>query len=154
MKATRGAVVSLNYSLSDDEGAILDTNEDCGPLTYLHGFDNIIPGLERELEGAEQGFKNTIVVEPVDAYGELDPEAIFTVSRADFPEDMVITEGMQVVGDTPNGPVSLVVTEVRDDEVMVDANHPLAGKRLHFSVEVLAVRAATDAELTLGHPQD
>lgn len=153
MKATRGAVVSLGYTLKDDEGTILDTNEECEPLTYLHGFDNIIPGLERGLEGAGVGFKDEIVVEPLDAYGEVDPEAIFSVSRNDFPEEMIVTEGMQVVGDTPNGPVSLVVVEVADDEVVVDANHPLAGMRLHFDVEVLDLRAATDAELNAGHPQ-
>ncbi|HEY5527988.1 MAG TPA: peptidylprolyl isomerase [Thermoleophilia bacterium] len=153
MKATRGAVVSLGYTLKDDEGTILDTNEECEPLTYLHGFDNIIPGLERGLEGAGVGFKDAIVVEPLDAYGEVDPEAIFSVSRSDFPEEMIVTEGMQVVGDTPNGPVSLVVVEVADDEVVVDANHPLAGMRLHFDVEVLDLRAATDAELNAGHPQ-
>jgi len=153
MKATRGAVVSLGYTLKDDEGTILDTNEECEPLTYLHGFDNIIPGLERGLEGTGVGFKDAIVVEPLDAYGEVDPEAIFSVSRSDFPEEMIVTEGMQVVGDTPNGPVSLVVVEVADDEVVVDANHPLAGMRLHFDVEVLDLRAATDAELNAGHPQ-
>lgn len=153
MKATRGTVVSLGYTLKDDEGTILDTNEECEPLTYLHGFDNIIPGLERGLEGAGVGFKDAIVVEPLDAYGEVDPEAIFSVSRSDFPEEMIVTEGMQVVGDTPNGPVSLVVVEVADDEVVVDANHPLAGMRLHFDVEVLDLRAATDAELNAGHPQ-
>ena len=153
MKATRGAVVSLGYTLKDDEGTILDTNEECEPLTYLHGFDNIITALERGLEGAGVGFKDAIVVEPLDAYGEVDPEAIFSVSRSDFPEEMIVTEGMQVVGDTPNGPVSLVVVEVADDEVVVDANHPLAGMRLHFDVEVLDLRAATDAELNAGHPQ-
>ena len=154
MKATHGAVVSVNYTLSDDEGNILDTNEDAEPLAYLHGFDNIIPGLERALEGVDQGFKSAIVVEAADAYGEVDPEAVFRVSRSDFPDEMIVPEGMQVVGETPSGPVSLVVLEVAEDEVVVDANHPLAGKRLHFDLEVVTVRAASDAELQAGHPQD
>ena len=78
MKATRGAVVALNYTLTDDEGELIDSSEE--PLEYLHGYDNIIPGLEKGLEGAEPGQRRSVVVEPAEAYGETDPDAIITVS--------------------------------------------------------------------------
>lgn len=153
MQATRGAVVSLNYTLTDDSGAVIDSSEGGAPLLYLHGYDNIIPGLENALEGAECGQKSTVVVEPAEGYGEVDAEAIFEVERDKFPEGMDIFPGMQFAGETPNGDVPLTVMEVRDDAVIVDANHPLAGERLHFDVEVVDVRPASDEELALGYPQ-
>lgn len=154
MQATHGAVVSFNYTLTDDSGAVIDSSEGCAPLQYLHGYDNIIPGLENALEGAECGHKSMVVVEPAEGYGEVDDEAIFEVGRDKFPEGMDIFPGMQFAGETPNGDVPLTVVEVKDDAVVVDANHPLAGERLHFDVEVMDVRPASDEELALGYPQD
>jgi FKBP-type peptidyl-prolyl cis-trans isomerase SlyD len=154
MQATRGAVVSFNYTLTDDSGAVIDSSEGGAPLQYLHGYDNIIPGLETALEGVECGHKSTVVVEPGDGYGEVDDEAIFEVGRDKFPDGMEIFPGMQFAGETPNGDVPLTVVEVRDDSVVVDANHPLAGERLHFDVEVVDIRPASDEELELGYPQD
>ena len=151
MKATRGAVVAMNYTLTDDEGELIDSSEE--PLEYLHGYDNIIPGLEKGLEGAEPGQRRSVVVEPAEAYGETDPDAIITVSSDTVPEGVELTPGQMVVGDTPSGPVQLTVVEVTDDGIVVDGNHPLAGKRLHFEVEVVDVRIATDEELAEGCPQ-
>lgn len=153
MQATRGAVVSLTYSLTDDEGNVIDSSEDCAPLTYLHGYENIIPGLESALEGVAAGYKSEVVVEAADAYGEVDEEAIFQVRRDEFPPDMPVAPGMSFAGETESGDVPLLVVEVNDDEVVVNANHPLAGKRLHFDVEVVEVRPASDEELRLGYPQ-
>jgi len=153
MQATRGAVVSFNYTLTDDDGNTIDTNEGHAPLSYLHGYDNIIPGLESALEGAEVGFSQNVTVEPAEAYGEVDQEAIFEVSRDKFPPEMELAPGMQFAGETPSGDVPLTVVEVRDDAVVVDANHPLAGTRLHFDVEVVDIREATDDELQAGHPE-
>jgi FKBP-type peptidyl-prolyl cis-trans isomerase SlyD len=154
MQATRGAVVSFNYTLTDDSGAIIDSSEGGAPLQYLHGYDNIIPGLENALEGVECGHKSVIVVEPADGYGEVDDESIFEVERCKFPEGMDVFPGMQFAGETPNGDVPLTVVQVNDDAVVVDANHPLAGERLHFDVEVVDVRPASNEELALGYPQD
>jgi len=154
MQATRGAVVSFNYTLTDDSGAVIDSSEGGAPLQYLHGYDNIIPGLESALEGVECGHKSTVIVEPSDGYGEVDDEAIFEGGRDKFPDGMEICTGMQFAGETPNGDVPLTVVEVRDDSVVVDANHPLAGERLHFDVEVVDIRPASDEELELGYPQD
>jgi len=151
MKATRGAVVAMNYTLTDDEGELIDSSEE--PLEYLHGYDNIIPGLEKGLEGAEPGQRRSVVVEPAEAYGETDPDAIITVSSDTVPGGVELIPGQMVVGDTPSGPVQLTVVEVTDDGIVVDGNHPLAGKRLHFEVEVVDVRAATDEELAEGCPR-
>ena len=153
MQATRGAVVSFNYTLTDDSGNTIDSSEGCAPLTYLHGYDNIIPGLENALEGADVGFASNVVVEPAEAYGEIDQEAIFEVTRDKFPPGMELEPGMQFAGETPSGDVPLRVMEVRDDMVVVDANHPLAGVRLHFDVEVVEVREASEEELAAGHPE-
>lgn len=153
MQATRGAVVSLNYTLTDDGGTVIDSSEGGVPLRYLHGYDNIIPGLEDALEGAEPGHKSKVIVEPADAYGEVDGEAIFEVERDKFPEEMDIQPGMQFTGETPSGDVPFTVVEVKDDAVVVDANHPLAGERLHFDIEVLDVRPASSEELAAGCPQ-
>jgi FKBP-type peptidyl-prolyl cis-trans isomerase SlyD len=153
MQATRGAVVRLSYTLTDDEGTVIDSSEGCAPLVYLHGYENIIAGLENALEGVTAGYKSQVVVEAADAYGEVDQEAIFEVPREQFPEDMPVVPGMTVAGETPSGDVPLVVVEVNETGVVVDANHPLAGMRLHFDVEVVDVRAASNEELRLGFPQ-
>ena len=152
MQATRGAVVSFNYTLTDGTGNVIDSSEGGAPLQYLHGYGNIISGLESALEGAETGFKSVVVVEPADGYGEVDPEAIFEVGKDKFPEGMEVTPGMQFAGETPNGDVPLTVVEVREDSVIVDANHPLAGATLHFDVEVTDVCTGSDEELAAGFP--
>lgn len=145
MQVTRGTVVSLNYTLRDDDGQVIEKTEE--PFDYLHGYNRIIPGLEKALEGAEPGHQEEIVVEPADAYGERDEGAVFSVPAENVLEGAEVWPGMQVIGDTPGGPVMLTVREVNEDDIMVDANHPLAGMRLHFDVEVLGVRAASDDEL-------
>ena len=148
MEATRGAVVTLSYTLRDDEGQVIESTEK--PFAYLHGFGKIIPGLEKALEGAEPGHQQEVVVEPAEAYGEPDPKAIVTLPSESIPEDMDLKPGMKVVGEAPSGPVDLTVLEVNEDSVVVDANHPLAGKTLHFDLEVVDVRAPSDEELAQG----
>jgi FKBP-type peptidyl-prolyl cis-trans isomerase SlyD len=145
MKASHGSVVTFNYTLKDDEGQVLDSSEE--PITYLHGYGEIIPGLEKALEGAQPGDHEEVVVEPADGYGERDPNAVLTVPAESIPEDVHLEPGMNVVGETETGIVRLTVREVRDDEVVVDANHPLAGKTLHFDVDVVDVHTASDKEL-------
>ncbi len=151
MEVTHGAVVAMNYTLTDDEGALIDSSEQ--PLEYLQGYGNIIPGLEKALEGAQPGQRHTVVVEAAEAYGETDPGAIITVPSDTVPEGVELEPGMVVVGDTPSGPIQLTVVEVKPDSIVVDGNHPLAGKRLHFDVEIVTVRAASDAELAEGCPR-
>ena len=151
MQVTHGAVVAMNYTLTDDEGELIDSSQE--PLVYLHGYGNIIPGLETALEGAEPGQQHSVVVEAADAYGETDPGAIIKVPADTVPEGVELAPGMVVVGDTPSGPIQLTVVEVNEDNIVVDGNHPLAGKRLHFEVEIVEVRDASEEELAGGCPR-
>ena len=148
MEATHGAVVTFSYTVKNDEGELLDSTEQ--PIGYLHGYDNIIPGLEKAIEGAEPGRHLSVVVEPAEAYGEPDPGAIVTLPSDSVLEGVELTPGENVIADTPHGPVGLTILEVNDDNIVVDGNHPLAGKRLHFEVEIVDVRAASEEELAQG----
>ncbi len=152
MKIAENCVVSIHYRLTDDEGEELDSSAEGEPLVYLHGADNIIPGLEDALEGREVGDQLEVVVQPEDAYGPVDPEMVQTVPRSAFKGAEKLEPGMQFQMKDPEGQVQVVtVQEVGSKEVTIDANHPLAGQVLHFAVTVEAVRAATAAELDHGH---
>jgi FKBP-type peptidyl-prolyl cis-trans isomerase SlyD len=150
MQVTSGTVVSIIYTLTDDDGIIVDSNVGRPPLVYLHGADNLIPGLEQGLEGMSPGDRAQVDVEPTDAYGEVDQEAMFEVPRDEFPEELPLEAGMQFCAETPGGEMVVTVAEVREDSVIVDANHPLAGKTLHFDVEVVDTRPGSEEELQLG----
>ena len=145
-------VVEFNYTLKDDEGNIIDQSPTGQPLAYLHGYQNIIPGLESQLAGKTVGDKFTATINPADAYGEFDDAAVQEVPRENFQGVDNIQPGMQFQSQTDDGHVMLVtVRDVQDDMVIVDANHPLAGKTLHFDVEVTNVRDASPEELQHGH---
>ena len=151
MKAAHGMVVSMHYTLIDDRGATLDSSRGNEPFHYLHGHSNIIPGLEKALEGAEAGFKSKVTVAPADGYGEKNPEAIFEAPREHFPAEMKLEVGARVYADGPNGPITLTVVTLTEKGAVLDANHPLAGKTLQFDVEITGVRTATKEELEHGH---
>lgn len=151
MKATQDKIVSLHYTLTDDHGVLLDSSHGREPFSYLHGHGHIIPGLEAELEGCEVGFNAAIQVAPAEGYGEYNPQAVFEVPRDRFPPSEDIQTGMQVQGEGEHGVLSFTVVEVNDQGVVLDANHPMAGKTLNFQVEVLQVRDATAQELAHGH---
>jgi FKBP-type peptidyl-prolyl cis-trans isomerase SlyD len=151
MKAEHGRVVSLHYTLTDDLGVLLDSSRGQESFSYLHGYGSIIPGLESALEGCEAGFNSAIHVAPADGYGEYNPQAVFGVPREQFPPTEDIQAGMQVQGEGEHGVMNFTVVDVNDQEVMLDANHPMAGKTLHFEVEVLEVRDATQQELAHAH---
>lgn len=151
MTIANDKVVQINFTLKDDAGNILDQSNG-EPLAYLHGHHNIIPGLENQLAGKSVGDKFTAVIEPEDAYGEYAKEAVQEVPRANFQGVDNIEAGMQFQSQTEDGHVMLVtVRDVQDDVVVVDANHPLAGKTLHFEVEVMDIRDASGEELEHGH---
>ena len=152
MKATRGNVVKLHYILTDDAGEVIENSRPGDdPIEYLHGFGGIIPGLERALEGTEAGHRATVRIAPEDAYGKHDPGMVFEVQKDQLPDGMPLEVGIEVESRTPDGTLSLVVTEVREHGVVLDGNHPLAGKTLQFDVEIMAVRAATPEEIAHGH---
>lgn len=151
MQLTKDKVAVINYTLTDDDGKIIDESDD-GSFSYLHGARNIIPGLEKELETRQSGDKLKITVEPADAYGERNLENIQKIPRSMFPQDIKIQPGMAFQGNSDQGhPVTVIITAVEGEEVVVDGNHPLAGKRLHFEVEVVDVRDATEEEIRHGH---
>ena len=151
MKAAVGMVVTIHYTLTDNQGEVLDTSRGGEPLAYLHGAQNIIPGLERALEGTGAGHKTKVTVAPAEGYGEKDPEAVFEAPREHFPPDMELTPGVRVSADGPQGPISFLVVSVNEKTATLDGNHPLAGQTLHFDVEIVNVRAATGEEKEHGH---
>jgi FKBP-type peptidyl-prolyl cis-trans isomerase SlyD len=145
------SVVTIHYTLTDDAGEVLDNSRDGDPMVYLHGASNIIPGLENELTGKTTGATLKVTVSPEDGYGEHSPEAIQKVPRSAFEGVEDIQPGMQFQTESPEGVQVIVVAEVSDTEVTIDANHPLAGKTLHFDVSVEGIRDATPEEIDHGH---
>lgn len=145
-------VVSMHYTLTDDDGQTLDSSEGHEPMAYLHGARNIIPGLEKAMIGktVEDTFK--VSIEPAEAYGEIVPELIQTVDRAAFQGVDQIEVGMAFDAQGDDGLAQrIIVKQVDGDQITVDANHELAGQTLHFEVKVVAIREATQEELDHGH---
>lgn len=152
MQIAENTVVSIEYTLRDDQGQVLDSSEGAQPLAYLHGAANIIPGLEQALLGKAVGDALEVSVDPEEAYGEYQAELVATLSRSMFEGVDELQPGMQFHASAPDGGMQIVtVREVDGDEVTVDGNHPLAGQRLHFAVKVVEVRAASAEELEHGH---
>ncbi|HJL42152.1 MAG TPA: peptidylprolyl isomerase [Myxococcales bacterium LLY-WYZ-16_1] len=151
MKVQNDAVVSIEYTLRDDAGAVIDKSGG-EPLSYLHGHGNIVPGLERKLEGMEAGASTRATVPPEEGYGERNEEAQFSVPRNELPDELEPKVGMMLSGQAQGGQaVPLWIAGVSDSAVELDANHPLAGRTLDFEVTVREVRAATAEELEHGH---
>ena len=152
MKIARERVALFHYTLKNDAGEILDSSEGEAPMAYLHGENNIVEGLENAMAGKEAGDKFEVTVEPAEAYGEYDESLVQPVPREEFGEHPVEV-GNQFHADTAIGPRIVTVTAIHDDQVVIDANHSLAGENLHFRVEVVEVREATKDELDHGHVQ-
>lgn len=151
MKIEQNVVVSLAYQLKLDDGVVLDQSTAEAPLDYLHGFNNLIPGLEKELLGKEIGDKFTAVIGPDQAYGEHNEALVQRVPANVFHGVDTIEVGMRFLADTDQGQIPVEITEVDGDEVVVDGNHMLAGQTLTFDVEVVAMREATEEEIAHGH---
>ncbi len=150
MTITKNNVVSLEYVLTDDSGEILDRSGADEPLEYLHGRGNIIPGLERELEGKKAGDSFSVTVAPEDAYGVRHEQLVASVPRDRFPAGDPIEVGMQFEAHDEEGVRVVTVTGVEGDTVTLDANHPLAGMTLHFQVTVRGIREASEEEISRG----
>ncbi len=151
MQAEKNKVVTIDYTLKDTDGNLIDESKD-GQFAYLHGADNIIPGLEKGLEGKQAGDSVQVTINPADAYGEVDPAKIQKAPRNMFPPDVEIQPGMQFHAQTPDGQdVMVTVKAVEDDFVVIDGNHPLAGVTLNFDVTVRDVRDATAEEIEHRH---
>jgi FKBP-type peptidyl-prolyl cis-trans isomerase SlyD len=140
--------VTLAYTLYDEDGEVLDCSDEDAPLSYLHGYGQIVPGLERAIEGMVRGNERSVIVAPKDGYGEYDPDAVLEIDRSDFPVPAEVSVGDQFLADSDDGEtVPMTIVEVKADACIVDTNHPLAGETLRFQVTVLDVRPATDREL-------
>lgn len=145
-------VVSMHYTLTDQQGNVLDSSQDSEPLAYLHGAKNIIPGLEKGLIGKTIDDECQVTVVPEEGYGAIIPELIQTVDRAAFEGVDSLEAGMAFEAQGPYGEVQrVVITEVNGDQVTVDGNHPLAGITLTFDVKIVSVRDATAEEIEHGH---
>jgi len=144
-------VVSFHYTLTDEAGAQLETSRERDPMAYLHGYRNIIPGLENAMAGKDAGDTFEVTVPPVEAYGERNPDSVQRISAKHFSNIKQLSPGQMVSLQTKQGPIQAVIVKIGRFNVDVDANHPLAGKTLTFDVEIIDVRDATKEEIEHGH---
>jgi FKBP-type peptidyl-prolyl cis-trans isomerase SlyD len=151
-KVKDDVVVTLQYTLRLDDGTLVEESEPDDPLVYLHGHENIIPGLEKELAGLRVGDRKSVVVDPEEGYGDYDPEDIGRISKDGLPDEFEPEVGMLVpIIDEEGNEAEVLIIEITDEDLIVDFNHPMAGERLHFDVEITELREATPEELDHGH---
>lgn len=150
---TGGMVVSIDYVVTLEDGQEVDRSEPGAPLLYLHGGGQIIPGLETAISGMKVAESKEVMVAPEEAYGTFDPDNFTTVPRSAFPEEFDIQEGEEIqVQERESGQVRVAyISDIHDDEVTLDFNHPLAGETLRFDVKVVEIREATSEEISHGH---
>jgi FKBP-type peptidyl-prolyl cis-trans isomerase SlyD len=151
MQITNNVVALIEYTLTNNQGEVLDSSVGGEPLGYIHGAGNIIPGLESALEGKKVGDTLKVTVAPEDGYGEKNEGLLQEVPREMFQGVDTIEVGMQFHAQTDHGMQVITVAKVDGSTVTVDGNHPLAGETLHFDVKVIEVRAATEEEMEHGH---
>ncbi len=153
MKIADNCVVSMHYTLTNEQGEEIDSSTSREPLTYLHGAQNIVPGLEKALTGLEASATAKVFVQPEEGYGLVVPEAIQTIPSEAFGELEDLQPGMQFEAQGPEGQIQrIIVKEITEEGILVDANHPLAGQVLVFDIEITDVRKATAVEMEHGHP--
>ena len=151
MNISDNKVVQMHYELKNDSGDVLDSSKGREPLAYLHGNGNLIPGLEKELNDKVKGDKIQAVIAPEEAYGIVDDQKIFKVGKNQFQGDNELTVGMQIQAQADGRTEVGTVESIEGEEVTLNFNHPLAGQTLHFDVEVMDVREATEEEISHGH---
>ena len=134
-----GAIVSIEYTLTDDSGNVLDSSAGKEPLTYIQGAGQIVPGLERELNGLKVGDQKKVQVKPEEAYGLPDPKAFQEIPREKIPPDAQKVGAMLMTKSLQGQAITLRVSQVKDKTVVVDFNHPLAGQALQFEVKLISV---------------
>lgn len=151
MEISADRVVTIHYTLKDDGGSVLDSSAGGEPLAYLQGHGNLVPGLERALEGKREGSSVAVVLAPADGYGTRDESLVQRVPKRSLQGAGAVKKGMQFQARTDDGVRLFTVAAVIGDMVTLDGNHPLADQTLHFDVQVLGVREATAEELEHGH---
>lgn len=145
-------VTSFHYTVKDAEGNVIDSSQGGEPLSFLEGSGNIIPGLENEIKGMEIGDKKAVNVVAQEAYGDRNPELVYDVPKSQFPPEEELKIGMMF--QTEESDAVLTLTEIKGDMVVLDANHPLAGKDLFFDIEITGRREASQEEIDHGHVHD
>ena len=149
MKIDKNTFVKMHYTVTTKSGDTIDSSIGAEPLEFIHGIGMLIPGLEQQLKGTETGFKNQLKIKAKDGYGERNEDAMHTLPKSGFRpknnEKLIL--GMEVELESENGPVLAFVSEINEEDVVLDLNHPLAGYDLIFDVEILEVREATAKEL-------
>ena len=152
MSVEMNKVITFNFTVKDEEGAVLDSSENKEPLSYLSGTNSILPKLEETLNGMIIGSTKNVKIAAGEAYGDYKEEAVQTVKKVQFPQEAQRVAGARYVANSPDGgQMPFVIKEVKENDVTVDFNHPLAGKDLEFDVELLDVRDATPEEMQHGH---
>jgi len=151
MQISENKVVSFDYTLTDNDGATIDSSQGHEPLAYIHGSGFLIPGLEREMVNKKVGDAFQVQVSPEDGYGRIDPELVKVVEREMFGDVENLQPGMQFQAETEEGTEVVTIKEIAGDEVTVDGNHPLADVTLNFDIKVVDIREATAEELDHGH---
>ena len=152
MSVEMNKVITFNFTVKDEDGAVLDSSENKEPLSYLSGTNSIIPKLEEALNGMIIGSKKNVKIATDDAYGAYKDEAVQTVKKDQFPQEAQLVVGARYVANSPEGvQMPFIITDVKDDDITVDFNHPLAGRDLEFDVELVDVRDATPEEMQHGH---
>jgi FKBP-type peptidyl-prolyl cis-trans isomerase SlyD len=151
MSIQKNSVVTFHYTLKDDAGKVIDSSDGGDPLAYIHGQGSLVAGLERELTGKAAGDKLHVKITPADGYGEHDTAMIQRIPRRQLKGISKIYVGMKLHTQTAHGPREVTVTQIVGDTVTLDGNHPLAGKNLHFDIDITEVREATAEELEHGH---
>ena len=157
MKIRNDAYVAIEYSLTLENGEVIDQSSPGEALPFIFGKGMIVQGLEEALEGQEVGFTGRVAVDPEKGYGESKKDLLQEIPRDRFPEEVDLGSGQVFQADTPHGPVNFHVADVRDDVIIADFNHPLAGKKLFFDIKVAEVREATEEDIaafSCGHDCD
>jgi FKBP-type peptidyl-prolyl cis-trans isomerase SlyD len=154
VKIAKDRVVCMDYTIRLSNGQVVESSVGHEPLTYMHGRRQIVPGVEKAIEGLEAGALTEVVVPPAEAYGERDAAGVFVVPRAAFPSGEEVGPGMMFSASRPDGKsITFRVVEANTELVLVDTNHPLAGETLHISIHVHYVRPATTTEIYSGHAE-
>ena len=151
MQIEKNRVVTFEYTLTDNDGEVIDSSEGGEPLSYVHGVGGLIQGVEEALEGKASGDQLNITVPPEKAYGDRDDELVDVVGRDAFGDVEDLDIGMRFRAQTDDGEHMVVVTQIEGDQVTLDGNHPLAGMQLNFDIKVKDVREASAEELEHGH---
>jgi FKBP-type peptidyl-prolyl cis-trans isomerase SlyD len=151
VEITADTVVLIHYTLKDDSGEVLDSSAGGEPLAFIQGHGNLVPGLEKALEGKQDGYTAAVTLSPAEGYGMRDEALVQRVPKRSLQGVGEIRKGLQFQARTEDGMRLFTVTGVAGDMVTLDGNHPLADRTLHFDIEVVSVRDATSEELEHGH---